>query len=88
MSQLFTSGDQNIGASASALASILPMSIQCLFFLRLTDLTSLLSKGLLQYHGSKALILQHSAFFMIQLSQPYVTTGKTIALAIQTFFGK
>ena len=45
-------------------------------------------KRLLQHHGSKALILQHSAFFMVQLSQPYMTTGKTIALAIQTFFGK
>ena len=46
MSQLFTSGDYDIRASASALASVLPMSIQCLFFLRLTVLTSLLSKGL------------------------------------------
>ena len=37
---------------------------------------------------SKASILQHSTFFMVQLSQPYMTTGKTIALAIQTFVGK
>ena len=41
----------------------------------------------LQYHSSKAAILQHSAFFIIQLSHPYVTTGKTIALTRQTFFG-
>ena len=40
-------------------------------------------KSLLQYHSSKASILQHSAFFMVQLSHPYMTTGKTIALTIQ-----
>ena len=45
-------------------------------------------KSLLQYHSSKASILQHSAFFILQLSQPYMTTGKTIALARQTFVGK
>src|SRR5574337_1646001 len=41
-------------------------------------------KSLLQHHSSKASILQHSAFFMVQLSHPYMTTGKTIALTIQT----
>ena len=45
-------------------------------------------KSLLQYHSSKASILQHSAFFIVQLSQPYMTTGKTIALTRWTFFGK
>ena len=45
-------------------------------------------KSLIQYHSSKALILQHSAFFMVQLSHPYMTTGKTIALTRQTFVGK
>ena len=45
-------------------------------------------KSLLQYHSSKASILQHSAFFMVQLSHPYMTTGKTIALTRQTFVGK
>ena len=45
-------------------------------------------KSLLQYHSSKALILLCSVFFMVQLSQPYMTTGKTIALAIWTFAGK
>ena len=44
-------------------------------------------KSLLQ-HNSKASILQHSAFFMVQLLHPYMTTGKTIALTIQTFVGK
>ena len=45
-------------------------------------------KSLLQHHSSKASILQCSAFFMVQLSHPYVTTGKTIALTIRTFVGK
>ena len=44
--------------------------------------------SLLQHHSSKASILQHSAFFMVQLSHPYMTTGKTIALTRQTFVGK
>ena len=45
-------------------------------------------KSLLQHHTSKASILQHSAFFIVQLSHPYMTTGKTIALTRQTFVGK
>ena len=45
-------------------------------------------KSLLQHHSSKASILQHSAFFTVQLLHPYMTTGKTIALTIQTFVGK
>ena len=45
-------------------------------------------KSLLQHHSSKASILQHSAFSMIQLSHPYVTTGKPIALTRWTFVGK
>ena len=45
-------------------------------------------KSLLQHHSSKALILQHSAFFIVQLSHPYMTTGKTIALTRWTFVGK
>ena len=45
-------------------------------------------KSLLQHHSSKAPILQHSAFFIIQLSHPYLTTGKTIALTRWAFFGK
>ena len=45
-------------------------------------------KSLLQHHSSKALILQHSAFFTVQLSHPYMTTGKTIALTRRTFAGK
>ena len=45
-------------------------------------------KSLLHHHSSKASILLRSAFFMIQLSHPYMTTGKTIALTRQTFFDK
>ena len=45
-------------------------------------------KSLLQYHSSKASILRHSAFFMVQLSHPYMTTGKTTALTRRTFVGK
>ena len=88
MSRLFTSGSQSIGRAS---ASVLSMDIQSWFPLGLTGLISLLSKGLsrfLQYHSSKASILWHSAFFMVQLSQPYMTTGKTIALTIWMFVGK
>ena len=50
---------------------------------------SLLSKGLLlQHHDSKASIVQRSTFLMVQLSHPYMTTGKIIALTIWTFAGK
>ena len=45
-------------------------------------------KSLLQHHSSKGLILWHSAFFIVQLSHPYMTTGKTIALNKQNFVGK
>ena len=45
-------------------------------------------KSLLQYHISKASVLQHSTFFIVQLSHPYMTTGKTIALIRRTFIGK
>ena len=45
-------------------------------------------KSLLQHHSSKASILRHSAFFIVQLSHPYMTTGKTIALTRRAFVGK
>ena len=71
--------------------SVLQMSFQDCFPLRLTSLIALLSKGsrsLLQQHSSRKSILWHSTFFMVQLLQPYVTTGKTIALTIRTFVGR
>ena len=84
MSQPFTSGGQSVGASASAV----PMNIQGWFPLGLTLLISLLSKGFPRAFSSTT-VLQHSAFFfMVQLSLPYMTTGKTIALTGQTFVGK
>ena len=45
-------------------------------------------KSLLQHHSSRASVLQHLAFFMVQLSHPYMSTGKTIALTLQIFVGK
>ena len=89
MSQLFTSGGQCIGASASA--SVRPMNIQDSFPLGETGLISLLSKGLkslFQHHSSIASVLQCSAFFIVQQSHPYMTTGKTIALTMWTLFSK
>ena len=63
-----------------------------LISLGLTGFIFLQSKGLsrvfLQHHSSKASVLEHSAFFMVQLSHPYMTTGKTIALTRRTFVGK
>ena len=70
MSQLFTSGGQSIGATASA--SVFPMNIQCWFSLGLTGLIFLLSKGPSRVFSSTT-IHQHSAFFMVQLSHPYLT---------------
>ena len=84
MSWLFASGGQSIGASASAL----PINIQGGFPLGLTGLIFLLSKRLLQHHNLKISILWHSGFFVIQLSNPYTTTGKTMALTRWTFVGK
>ena len=75
----------------SASASVLPVNIQHWFPLGWTGWISLQPKGLsslLQPHSSKASILQHSAFFIVQLSHPYMTNGKTIALTRQTFVDK
>ena len=82
MSQCFTSGGQSIGVSASA--SVLPLNIQDWFPLGRTGWIS----SLLQHHSSKASILWCSAFFIVQLSHPYMTTGKTIALTRWTFVNK
>ena len=89
MSQVFTSGSQSIGVSAST--SVLPMNTQDWSPLGWTGWISLQSKGLkslLQHHSSKASNLLHLAFFLVQLSHPYMTTGKTIALTRWTFVGK
>ena len=86
MSQLFTSGGQSIGVSAST--SVFPVNIQGWFPLGWTGWIFLLFKSFLQHHSSKASILWRSAFFIVQLSHPYMTTGKTIALTGWTFFSK
>ena len=90
MSRLLASDGQSIGASASA--SVLPMNIQGWFPLGLIGLISLLSKGLskslLQHHSLKASLFWRTAFFMVQVSQLCMTTGKTIALTIRTFVSK
>ena len=90
VSWLFTSGSQSIGASASA--SVLPVNIQHWFPLELTDLISLQSKGLsksfLKHHDSKESVLQHSTYFVVQVSHRYMTTGQTIALTVWTFVSK
>jgi len=88
ISCLLTSGSQKIVASASA--SVLPMNIHGWFPLGLTGLISLLSEEFSRVFSSTTIQkhLQHSAFFMVQLSHLPMTTGKTTALTIQTFVGK
>ena len=83
MSQLFAWGDQSTGVSA--LASFLPKNTQDWSPLERNGWLDLLAvqgtlKSLLQHHSLKASILRHSAFFTVQLSHPYMTTGKTRAL--------
>ena len=89
ISQLFTWGGQSTGVSA--LPSVLPKKSQ-LISLRMNWLDLLAVHGtlksFLQHHSSKESLLQCSAFFTVQLSHPYMTTGKTIALTRQTFVGK
>ena len=91
VSQFFTSGGQSIGASAST--SIRPSDdYSGVIFFRMDWLDLLAVQGtlksLLQHHSSKAAVLWHSAFFIVRLSHPYMTTGKTIALTRQTFVSK
>ena len=89
MSQLFTSGGQIIGASASA--SVLPMNIQDRFPLGLTGWISILSKGLPKVFSNTTVKSINSlvlSVLFVQLSHPYVATGKTIALTRWIFLHK
>ena len=90
MNQLFAWGGQSTGVSASA--SFPPKKSQGLISFRMDWLDLLAVQGtlksLLQHRSSKASILWSSAFFTVQLSHPYMTTGKTIALTRRTFVGK
>ena len=90
MSQLFASDGQSIGSFSFriSLSNEHPGLIS--FRMNWLDLLAVQGtlKSLLQHHSSKASILQRSAFFIVQLSHPYMTTGKTIALTRQTFVDK
>ena len=93
MSQFFTSGGQNIGVSASAenfSSASSEYSGLISFRMDWLDLLAVqgILKSLLQHHSSKASILRCSAFSIVQLLHPYITTGKTIALTRLTFVGK
>ena len=89
MSQLFAWGGQTIGFSFNVNPSnghpgLISFRMDWLDLLAVQETL----KSLLQHHSSKASILRHSAFFIVQLSHPYMTTGKTIAFTRWTFVGK
>ena len=90
MSQFFASGGQSTEASAPATVLTNEYSGLISFRIDWFDLLAVQGtlKSLLQHHSSKVLILQHSAFFIVQLSHPYMITGKTIALTRWTFVSK
>ena len=90
MSQLFASGGVSIGSFSSNISpsnehlGLISFRMDWLYLLAVQGTL----KSLLQHHSSKAFILWHSAFFTVQLSHPYMTPGKTIALTRWTFVGK
>ena len=90
MNHFFSSGGQNIGTSASGSSPSNEHSGLISFRMDWLDLLTIQGtlKGLFQYHSSKASIVWRSAFFIVQLSHPYMTIGKIIALTRQTFVGK
>ena len=79
MSQFFASGSQSVEYSG-----LISFRMDWLNLLAVQGML----KSILQHHSSKASILQHSAFFLVQHSHPYMIIGKTIALTRQTFVGK
>ena len=90
MSQLFTSGGQNIGSFSFNISPSNEHPGLISFRMDWLDLLAIQGtlNSLLQHHSSKASILWCSVFFIVQLSHPYMTTGKTIALTGWTFVGK
>ena len=90
MSQFFTSDGQSIGVFSFSISPSNEYSGLISFRMDWLDLLGIqgILKSLLQHHRSKASILWHSAFFIVQFSHPYMTTGKTIALSRQNFVGK
>ena len=87
MSQFFASGSQSFSFSISPSNKYSGLISFRMDWFNLLAVQGTL-KSLLQHHSSKASILQCSAFFIVQLSHPYMTTGKTIALTTRTFVGK
>ena len=90
MSQLFTWGGHSVWSFSFSISPSNEHPGLISFRMDWLDLLAVQGalKSLLQHHSSKVSILQRSAFFMVQLSHPYVTTGKTIALTRRTFVGK
>ena len=90
MSQFFAWGGQSIGSFSFSISPSNEHLGLISFRMDWLDLLAVqgILKSLLQYHSSKASILRYSAFFIVQLSHPYMTTGKTIALTRRTFVGK
>ena len=90
VSQFFASGGQSIEVSSFSINPSNEYSELISFRLDWLDLLAVQEtfKSLLQHHSSKASILQHSAFFIVQLSHPHMTTGKTIGLTRWAFVGK
>ena len=90
MSQLFTCGGQSTGSFSFSIITSKETQDWSPFRMDWLDLLAVQGtlKSLLQHHSSKASILRNSAFFTVQLSHPYMTTGKTIALNRWTFVGK
>ena len=84
ISQFFASGDQTIGVSASAYSELISFRMDWLDLLAVQGTL----QSLLQHHSSKESVLQCSAFFIVQLSHPYMTTGKNIDLTRWAFVGK
>ena len=90
MNQFFASGGQSIGVFSFSISPSSEYSGLISFRIDRLDLLAVQGtlKSLLLHHSSRASVLQHSAFFIVQLSHPYMTTGKTIALTRWTFVGK
>ena len=90
MSWLFASGSQSIGVFSFKISPSNEYSGMISFRMDWLDLLAVQGtlKSLFQHHSSKASILWCSPFFAVQLSHPYMTTGKTIALTVQTFISK
>ena len=90
MSQLFASGGQSIGSFSFSISPFNEYSGLISFRIGRLDLLAVHGtlKSLLQHHSSKASVFWHSAFFMVQFSHPYMTSGKTVPSTIWSFVGK